>query len=101
MRIELVIEGGFAAIPGLPRPTLLDAATAPAAVRDEVGALVNAALAEQRNTVACKPCNFPDARRYHLTIVRDDRKDVLVGTDSAMPPALNKLLHYVREHGKR
>lgn len=101
MRIELVIEGGFAAMPGLSRPVVVDAATAPPAMRDELTALVEAALVEQRSTVASTPSNFPDARRYQLTVQRDSRRDVLVGADAALPPAFNKLVHYVREHGKR
>lgn len=101
MRIELVTEGGFAAMPGLARPTVLDAAEVEPAVRDELGALVDAALAEQRSTVASTPSNFPDARRYHITIVRDQQHDKLVAADAALPPAFKELLHYVRQHGKR
>lgn len=101
MRIELLTEGGFAAIPGLARPTVLDASQAEPAMRDELTALVEAALAEQRNTVACTPSNFRDARRYQITIERDQARDVLVAADGALPPAFNKLLHYLRQHGQR
>ena len=101
MRIELLTEGGFAAIPGLARPTVLAADRADPAVRDELGALVAAALAEQRNTVACTPSNYPDARRYQITIERDKVRDVLVAADAAVPPAFSKLLQYLRQHGQR
>lgn len=101
MRIELVTEGGFAAIPGLARPVVVDTSAADPALRDELTALVNAALAEQRTTLADTPSNFRDARRYRMTIERDSEREVLVASDPALPPAFNKLLQYVKAHGKR
>lgn len=101
MHIELVTEGGFAAIPGLNRPQVLDGAAAVPAVRDEVGALVQAALAEQRHSIARAPSNYPDARRYQITVEQDGKREVLVACDAALPPAFDKLLQYLRQHGQR
>ena len=101
MRIELLTEGGFAAIPGLARPTVLEVSHAEPAVRDELSGLADAALAEQRNTAACTPSNARDARRYQITIERGPARDVLVASDGGLPPAFGKLLRYLRQHGQR
>lgn len=106
MHIELVTEGGFAALPGLARPVVLDEAHHAAACgcgRNELAALVEAALAE-RQTVGigqAAPSSLPDARSYRMTIERNGQREVLVATDASVPPAFAALRDFVRKHGVR
>lgn len=103
MRVELVTDGGFAAIPGLAKPVLLDAASLPPSQGVELKRLVAAALAEkaQRGQVkAAAP--VPDGRSYRLTIVEDDgaRHQIEAG-DPMLPPAFEALMEFARANGHR
>ena len=100
MHIELHTEGGFAAIPGLTRPIVLDDVAASAADSGTLDALVDAALAEQRSAAAA-PRNFPDARSYRLSIERNGRHDLLSASDAQVPPAFKALMQFVKRHGHR
>lgn len=101
MHIELHTEGGFAAIPGLSRPVVLDDVAASAADCGTLNALVDAALEEQRRAPATTPHNFPDARSYRLSIERDGRHDWLSASDTQVPPAFKQLMQFVKQHGHR
>lgn len=104
MHIELVTEGGFAALPGLARPVVLDEANPPAACgcgRSELAALVDAALAERQAVGQGAPSSLPDARSYRITIERDGQREVLVAADALVPPAFAALRDFVRKHGVR
>ena len=101
MHIELHTDGGFAAIPGLSRPVVLDDVAASAADSGTLNALVDAALEEQRRMPAALPRRVPDARSYRLSIERNGRHDLLSAQDAQVPPAFKALMQFVKQHGHR
>ncbi|MFP5390443.1 MAG: protealysin inhibitor emfourin [Gammaproteobacteria bacterium] len=101
MHIELVTEGGFAAIPGLARPLVIDDSSTLDGHASELEALVDAALAEQKSVAPALTPNLPDARQYHLVIERGGQRYNLCATDSVVPPAFKALMRFVRQHAVR
>ena len=99
VRVELTIDGGFAYIPGLAGPIVLDGAQLAAADAGELGRLCRAALAVTKRASAKQRAAMPDARRYQLTIALDDKKHELVAADPISPPAVAALIAFVRQHG--
>jgi hypothetical protein len=101
MRIELSIDGGFAAIPGLAKPIVLD----PANVSSDHGAqlqqLVNAALTENARGESVKAVRVPDARHYRISIQRDGERHELEADDPVVPPAFDALMDFVKANGQR
>lgn len=99
MRIELVTEGGFAALPGLNRPVLLDCATLPDAQAAQCERLASElAAAAPAGPV---PSALRDGRRYRMILHFDDRTVTYAAADMAMPPAFQELLQLLRAHGRR
>ena len=101
MRVELTIDGGFAAIPGLARPMVADDADLAAADARELRRLCRAALATPTGSAAARPGPMPDARRYRLAIEVDGATQLLVATDPIGQPALAELIDFVRARGAR
>ncbi len=102
MRVELVTDGGFAAIPGLAKPVLLEAASLASTQGAELKRLVAAALAEKAQRGPVKAAPVPDGRSYRITIVEDDgaRHQIEAG-DPAVPPAFEALMDFARANGHR
>jgi hypothetical protein len=98
MRIELVTQGGFAALPGLNRPIVLDCAALPAAVAAECEALASAVRAAGSQAA---PAALRDGRSYRLTITADGQAETYTAADQAMGASFERLLQLVRQHGHR
>ncbi|WUR10892.1 protealysin inhibitor emfourin [[Empedobacter] haloabium] len=99
MRIELVTEGGFAAMPGLQRPFVLDCGSLPAAQAAECERLARALATAP--PAAAAPAALRDARRYRLAFVLDERPHVVAATDQAMSAEFDQLVQLVRQYGRR
>lgn len=100
MHIQVFIDGGFVAAPGLAKPIVLDEASLAPAERLEYSDLVRAAL-ENGPSSAAPASRMPDARSYRIQIDDDKTTHSLTATDAAMPPAISKLINFVRKHGAR
>src|SRR5436309_1034169 len=101
MRIELITDGGFAAIPGLAKPILLDCATLSPEQNARSQRLVDAALTEKDQRKSVKTATVPDGRRYRLTIQRDGARYVVEAADPVIPPAFDALMEFVKANGLR
>lgn len=99
MRIELVTEGGFAALPGLKRPVVLDSATLPQAEAAQCERLARE-LAAAPVSFAPPPA-MRDGRRYRLTLHCGERPVTCVAADQAMSASFHALLQIVKAHGQR
>lgn len=99
MRIEVVTEGGFAALPGLQKPLVLDCAGLAADVAAQCGKLVHELAAAPHVTAA--PAALRDGRRYTIKVESDGQPLTLAASDTAMSPAFRALLDLARAHGKR
>ena len=101
MRIELSVDGGFAAIPGLAKPIVLD----PANVSSDQGAqlqqLVNAALTENARRESVNAAPVPDGRHYRLIIHGVGERHELEAADPVIPPAFDALMDFVKANGRR
>lgn len=103
MRIEVVTEGGFAALPGLQRPLVLDCAGLPADVAAQCDELVQAlrhALAAAPHVTAA-PAALRDGRRYTIQVDSEGQSLSLAASDTAMSPPFRALLDLARTHGRR
>lgn len=99
MRIELVTEGGFAALPGLQRPIVLDCAALPPAQVAEAERLAGELAAAPPAAAAATALR--DARTYRLTVDGPEGPRVYTATDQAIAPAFAALLELVRTQGHR
>ncbi|WEF34382.1 protealysin inhibitor emfourin [Pseudoduganella chitinolytica] len=99
MRIELVTEGGFAALPGLNRPMVLDCATLPQAEAAQCERLARELAAAPGPSAA--PSALRDGRRYRLTLHFGERSVTCVAADQAMSGPFHELLQIVKAHGHR
>lgn len=99
--IELTIDGGFAAIPGLAKSIVLDPAHLPAEQGAKLLQLVNAAVAEYARGEAKQVAPVPDARHYRIAIQLAGVQHELVADDPAVPPAFDALMDFVKENGRR
>jgi hypothetical protein len=103
MRVALVTEGGFAAIPGLARPVVVSGQAVAPAECDELRRLVQAVLDEHCGHAAAPSgaSTCADGRTYRMQIDHDNGQDVLVAGDPAVPPAFGELMRFIRQHGTR
>jgi hypothetical protein len=99
MRIEVVTEGGFAALPGLQKPLVLDCAGLPPDVAAQCCTLVHELAAAPH--ASATPAALRDGRRYTISVDHGGRKLSLSASDTAMPSAFRALLELARTHGKR
>lgn len=101
MRIELTIDGGFAYLPGLAKPIVLDGAQLAGDDLAEFRRLCQAALASRNRHAAAQLETFPDARRYQLTIDIDGERHDVTAADPVSEPAVAELIDFVRARGTR
>ena len=74
MRVELTIDGGFAYIPGLAKPIVLDGTQLDGSELAELRRLCDAALAAPNRGAEAPSAALPDARRYRLTLEIDGER---------------------------
>lgn len=99
MHIQLFIDGGIVAAPGLAKPINLEDGSLAQAEQSECKELVRAAL---ENAISKSPSSrTPDARNYRIHIEDGNTTHSLTATDTAMPPAYSNLINFVRKHGAR
>jgi hypothetical protein len=101
MRVELVMDGGFAAIPGLAKPVLVEATDLSPERGAELKRLVEAALAEKPPRGRAKVAPVPDGRRYRITIRGDGAAHQIEAADPMVPPAFEALMAFARANGHR
>ena len=104
MRIELATEGGFAAMPGLAKPVLLEAASLSPEQGAELQRLVQAALAEKASQAPTKAraAPVPDGRSYRITVEGEgSARKLIEAADPAVPPAFQALMEFARSNGRR
>jgi len=101
MRVELTIDGGFAWIPGLAKPIVLDGARLAGSDLAELRRLCQAALAARNLHPAAQLAALPDARRYQLTIDIDGERHDVTAADPVSQPAVAELIDFVRARGMR
>lgn len=99
MHIQLIIDGGFVAAPGLAKPINLEDASLAQSEQSECKELVRAAL--KNGTSDAQSSRAPDARNYRIHIKDGNTTHSLTATDIAMPPAVSNLIEFVRKHGAR
>jgi hypothetical protein len=101
MRVELTTDGGFAAIPVLAKPILVDAANLSPELSGVLERLVDSALAEKVPRGSGKRAPVPDGRHYRITIQRGDTRDEIEAADPMIPPAFAALMEFVRVNMRR
>ncbi len=101
MLIELKVDGGFGAFPGLAKPIKLDSASLAPELAAELQRRLDAAEAEARQRRSGKSAGVPDGRRYRLIIHVDSQQRQLDAADPSVPPAFAALMEFVKAHGRR
>jgi hypothetical protein len=86
MRIEVTIGGGFAWIPGLVRPLVLDTESLPPEEAAELHRLCDEALQALREQQAARRAPTPDARTYRIVIETDTGKSEVACADPLAHP---------------
>ena len=98
MRVQLKIDGGFAYVPGLTRPVIVDARTLDAGEAAELRRLCADAGAAAGAAALPDIATHPDARRYRITIESPDGRREFVAADPVTDPAIAALIAFVRRH---
>ena len=101
MRVALTTDGGFAHIPGLAAPIVVDSAHLAAEEAAQLRRLCDAAAAITNPQVASNAPALPDGRRYRLTIETEGSRRVLTAADPIEHPALAHLIAFVQQRGRR
>jgi hypothetical protein len=97
MRVELTIDGGFAYIPGLNRPLVVDDANLAADDAAQLRRLCAAAIAATHRKPASPPPTLPDARRYRCTIELDGVCRDFTAADPVNEPAIADLIAFLQD----
>lgn len=98
MRIEYKQDGGFAAIPGLNKPFVLDSGDLAAAKAHELSSLIDACHFFDVPKVAPAPHpGAADYRRITLTVVDGKRRHTVVRSDPVVEPRLQALIVFVEQ----
>jgi hypothetical protein len=92
MRIEFKMEGGFAPLPTLSRPFVIDTAQLPPALGTEIERLVAAANFFDQPEVAPPPPTAADYRTFTITITDGARTRSLKLFDPIQNPELAALV---------
>jgi hypothetical protein len=100
MRIELTTSGGIAHFPGLARPVTLESDVLPAEDAARLAALVEEVHFFDLPS-ASPPPRGADYRRYTITVEDRGRRHTVEAFDPITPPALGRLLDFVREKTRR
>ena len=101
MRVELTIDGGFAYIPGLKGPVVVDASSLSADDAAELRRLCVAAVARAASGALAQRAPLPDARRYRLAFELDGVRHEVVVSDPIPVPEISAMIDFVRERGTR
>ena len=101
MRVELTIDGGFAHIPGLAKPVVVDSAQLAAQDATELRRLCEAVSAIAKRKDAPQLPSIPDGRSYRLTIEAGDVPRELAVADPIEHPAIAALIAFVQRRGRR
>ena len=98
MRVRLRIDGGFAYLPGLARPVIVDTDALDAAAAAELRRLcANIDVAASAPPATGLPATR-DARRYRIEIDASDGRRELIATDPVSDPALAALIAFVQRY---
>ena len=100
MRVELTTDGGFAHIPGLAAPVVVDSAQLAGEDAAQLRRLCDAASASAKSDDAPQPSSIPDGRRYRLTIETGDKRRELKISDPIEHPAIAALIAFVQQRGR-
>lgn len=101
MQIELYIEGGFGAFPGLAKPLRVDSAALRPDRKAELQRLLEAAEQEAASRDAVPPGRTADARRYRVVVHGDSQRREFAASEPAVPPALAALISFIKANGRR
>jgi hypothetical protein len=101
MLIELYVEGGFGAFPGLAKPIKLDSASLSPDLDAELQRRLAAAEAEAQQRKSGKSVGVPDGRRYRLVVHVDMQHRQIDAADPTVPPAFVALMEFVKANGRR
>jgi len=101
MRVKLIIDGGFARMPGLAAPIVIDSDRLSAEEAAQLQRLCDAAPAVEQDTAAPPTPQIADGRRYHLTIETEDSRREFNAADPVDHPAIARLIAFVQQHGRR
>jgi hypothetical protein len=99
--VELIVDGGFGAFPGLSKPIKLDSVSLSPALAAELQRRFEAAEIETRNRQSGKSDSVPDGRRYHMVIRVGTQRYQIDAADPEIPPAAAALMEFVKAHGSR
>src|SRR5262249_10078559 len=98
MRVELKTDGGFAYMPGLNKPLILDDDTLSKSQADALRRLIDAAHFYQMPAVVNKPKpGAADHRSYTLTIQDGGQQHTVQAVDPVTDAGLKALMDYIRE----
>jgi hypothetical protein len=89
VRISFESDGGFAYLPGLNRPFVVDTADLPPATAAELEALVHAA----RASASSGPPSGADQRSYRITIGSGGDGHTMTFTDPVSDPSAQALIN--------
>lgn len=95
MRVELTIDGGFACIPGLAKPIVLDGTQLRGSDLAELRRLCQAAVATPNRATKTQSQSLPDARRYRLTLEIDGAEHKITVADPVNEPAIAALIDFL------
>lgn len=93
MRVELTIDGGFAFIPGLRGPLVVDGRQLSGDAAATLRRLCEAALAVATPPQAAPA--LPDARCYRLTVELDGARHCVTASDPLGHDAIGELIAFV------
>lgn len=96
--MQVRTEGGFAAIPGLTRPIVLDSDTLPPQEAQEMRLLVTAAHFFDLPAQQSLPQHGADYRRYTITIDDADKHHSVQFTEPVTDAQLRDLLAFALRH---
>ena len=101
MRVELQIDGGFAHVPGLAKPIVVDATQLSATEAAELERLC-AALPDPKHasTTPQRPA-IADGRRYRITIETAHDRHQIDAADPIDHPAVANLVTFLQKRGRR
>jgi hypothetical protein len=101
LRVELTIDGGFAYVPGLAKPIVLDGAELAASDLAKLRLLCREALATPNRDARAQTASLPDARRYRLTLEIDGQRHEITAADPVGLPVVAELIEFLRTRGSR
>jgi len=101
LRVTLMIDGGFAYMPGLAGPIALYAAQLGDEHAAQLQRLCESACAVAPKRKEGRGAAVPDGRRYRLTVELGDSRRELTAADPVDAPAIAELIAFVEKHGRR